>query len=112
MPPITIKVAVDFSRYPGGRFKDSSECSGEEFREKFIEPHLDKGTEFVIDLNNLFAIPPSFLDESLGKIIEIIGLDQYNKRFTVLLNDDDDAKRELADIVRIRSAQFKPGGKK
>jgi hypothetical protein len=106
MPQISIKVATDFSRYPGGRFKQSSDCSGEEFREKFLEPHLVEDSSFAIDLNNLFAIPPSFLDESFGKIIEQIGVNEFQRRFTLHLDDDDDAKRELKDIIRRRGESF------
>jgi hypothetical protein len=106
MSPNHIVVASDFTRYVGGRNRGSSDHSGEEFRQDFLEPALERPGRVVVDLNNLFTVPPSFLDESIGKIVERIGLDEFNRKFEVILTDDQLAIRVLQDVYKKRQAGF------
>lgn len=87
----TIRVAEDFSPYPGGRFKELSNASGEEFREKFLIPALKAKRHLKIELDGTSGYPSSFLEEAFGGLIrlgydkdlinELITLDSESKKF-------------------------------
>lgn len=63
---ITISIAKDFSATPGGRFNRDGPYSGEAFRTRFLEPHLDAGEEIVVELDQVAGLPSSFLEEAFG----------------------------------------------
>ena len=65
----TIRIAVDFSDTPGGRHYSDGPFTGEEFREKCIEPifrALKKGEKLLIDFDGAYGYPTSFLEEAFG----------------------------------------------
>lgn len=64
-----INIADDFTQFPGGRYKRNGKGSGEEFREKFLVPHLKAQERIVIDLDGVSGYPPSFLEEAFGGLI-------------------------------------------
>lgn len=63
-----LSVARDFSRYPGGRFKKISQNSGEEFRERLLEPAVKTG-KITIDLDGVRGYGSSFLEEVFGGLV-------------------------------------------
>ena len=95
---IVISLVNDFSSQPGGRDKDKGPFSGESFREDVLEPALAENDQITVDLNGADAIAPSFLDESLGQLMEDLGRKKYEERILVLLNDDPDALDVLEEI--------------
>lgn len=66
---IHISIAQDFSRTPGGRYIRLGRYSGEEFREKFLIPHLSKGEELSILLDGTAGYGSSFLEEAFGGLV-------------------------------------------
>lgn len=68
-----IVIARDFSRYPGGRYKDDGEFSGEAFREDVLVPALnaarDTHTKVVVDIDGAAGYPASFLEEAFGGLV-------------------------------------------
>lgn len=93
----TIKLR-DWTRFPGGRFKEDGEFSGEEFRQEFLSEEL----EYCIDFNGVFTVGWSFLDESLGHIASQIGEDKFRKRFTFIADDDPDILSEIDTVIKGR----------
>jgi hypothetical protein len=69
-------VSKEFTDSPGGRFVSDGPKSGEEFREKFLEPIIQKGEPTVIDMDGSWGYPTSFLDESFGVLIRKYGRDK------------------------------------
>lgn len=68
----TINVASDFSRTPGGRYREDSDNSGQRFREDVLVPALNHEPKFdrvVIELDGVFGYPSSFLEEAFGGLI-------------------------------------------
>lgn len=65
-----LSIAKDFTITPGGRKKIEGKFSGEEFREKFLEPKVRKAIKnrdkLICDLDGCLGYPSSFLDESFG----------------------------------------------
>ena len=106
MDEITIDVAKDFTRYPGGRYRAKGDWTGEEFRDDRLLPALESGAHITVNMNNLFTILPSFLDEAFGNIVEKIGLEEFQRRITIILTDDPDSSAELADIYSKRNRAY------
>jgi hypothetical protein len=82
----SIHVASQFSPLPGPRHIDEGPNSGQEFREKLLEPAfrqaIASGEELVIDLDGVeFGYPPSFLEEAFGGLVRLpgVGVDLVRK---------------------------------
>ncbi len=69
--PQLIKVAEQFTRYPGGRFRSMGPHSGEAFRDDVLIPALlrDPEGEVVVYLDGVAGYPASFLEEAFGGLI-------------------------------------------
>ena len=65
----TISIADDFTRYPGGRYRKHGKGSGEEFRDAFLVPMLEKEEEVVIILDGTAGYSSSFLEEAFGGLV-------------------------------------------
>lgn len=81
----TIKIADDFSRTPGGRYRTDSDNSAQRFREDFLVRalrHQPPYERIVIDLDNVLGYPSSFLEEAFGGLVrtEGFGLDELRSR--------------------------------
>lgn len=67
-----IKVAKDFSKTPGARFKNDGSNSGEEFYEKILKPKyieaLKKKEKLSVDLDGTHGYASSFLNEAFGRL--------------------------------------------
>lgn len=66
-----IRIAEDFSRYPGGRYPDDGPGNGTAFRESFLVPVLDRGEKAQIVLDGAQGYPSSFLEEAFGGLVRI-----------------------------------------
>lgn len=69
-----VDVAKDFTRYPSGRYKKNGKTSGEEFREKFLEPHIKSGEAIVVLLDGTIGYGSSFLEEAFGGLVRSMGI--------------------------------------
>jgi hypothetical protein len=67
-----LSVARDFAVTPGGRRRRISECSGEEFRERFLEPAVRSGRHVEVDLDGVVGYGSSFLEEVFGGIVRMM----------------------------------------
>jgi hypothetical protein len=64
-----ISIANDFTRFPGGRYREHGKGSGELFREDFLLPVLRAGETAVVDLDGTSGYPSSFLEEAFGGLV-------------------------------------------
>lgn len=92
----------EWTKYPGGRFRETGDFSGEEFREKFLEGPESEGYSFELDFNNLFTVGWSFIDESLGYFVSKIGEKEFRRRFKIIADDDPDIFDELETVIEKR----------
>lgn len=70
--PVVLDVA-EFSLTPGGRYKHEGKFSGEEYRERFVEPILEAGGSVIIDLDGPEGFQSSFLEELFGGLVRKYG---------------------------------------
>jgi len=64
----TVRVA-DFTNYPGPRYEELGDGSGEEFREKYLWPAFQQDKDLVVDLDDVAGYGSSFLEEAFGGLI-------------------------------------------
>lgn len=67
---IEIKISVDFSNTPGGRYIEECPNSGQQFRNDILEPKYieakEKNEKILVDLDDCYGFPISFLEEAFG----------------------------------------------
>ncbi len=106
---VEMKIASDFSAYPGPRERAMTEepNSGEEFLEDFFIPWLKKNKdaeELVVNLDGAASYPPSFLEEAFGGAVRKGYGDQVAK-ITIISNDEPELKEEIRkDIENAQKA--------
>lgn len=59
----------DFSRFPGPRYENLGENSGEKFRDSFLIPAITENDEIIVDLDGVFGYGSSFLEEAFGGLV-------------------------------------------
>ena len=69
-----VSIANDFSKYPGGRFPEDGEFSGQEFRERFLEPAVIKQERTRICFDGTRGYGSSFLEEAFGGLMRKMNL--------------------------------------
>jgi hypothetical protein len=95
----TISLLRDFTHAPGPRYRWQGDCSGEEFREEFLEEPLRNGEKVVVDLDGVVGLPSSFLDEAFGSLVE----DVETGRLVINLTDNEQAIFNLNQSLRAHS---------
>lgn len=67
---ITINIATDYTKTPGGRFISEGEYSGQDFRENVLKPKflqaLEKNDQLTVILDGGYGYATSFLEEAFG----------------------------------------------
>ncbi|WP_339690078.1 DUF4325 domain-containing protein [Celeribacter baekdonensis] len=64
-----IRIAEDFSEYPGGRYPEDGDGNGTDFRENFLVPVIASGDHAKIVLDGTKGYPSSFLEEAFGGLV-------------------------------------------
>ncbi len=58
----------DFSKFPGPRFSELGDFSGEDFRDNHLIPALEKD-DVEVNLDGVFGYGSSFLEEAFGGLV-------------------------------------------
>lgn len=96
----TYSVAIEFSRFPGGRKKAHGSNSGEQFRDEVTIPLL-KEYEFIqFDLSGSKGYSSGFLDEAFGEIGAMIGEAEARRRISFIATDDPEAIETIWSRIR------------
>lgn len=73
-----IKIAQEYSRTPGGRWRSLGEYSGEDFYETMLHPRyleaVESGADLIVELDGARSYPNSFLDQSFGELARKYGV--------------------------------------
>lgn len=85
---IKVKV-VEFSEYPGPRYKTQGSNSGQEFYEKFLklkfQEVLDINYDFlVVDLDGTAGYASSFIDEAFGNLLVDYNYQEVIKKLKII----------------------------
>lgn len=98
---ITVNVARDFSRFLAGRYKTHGHISGEEFRERFIVPHLKKGEKVRIEFDGVRGYTSAFLEEAFGGAVRETALpSEHVLSLIEIISDDLSLIQEIEEYLR------------
>lgn len=90
---IIINIAEDFSRFPGARYPDEGDFSGEEFRKKILVPKLKeallKGLRLKIILDGSAGYSTAFLEEAFGGLVREDEFSQEQLEIIDYVSDED-----------------------
>jgi hypothetical protein len=92
----------EWTRYPGGRDKKHGPLSGEVYRKTFVEHQIANGKTLIIDLNDIFTIGWSFLDEAFGHYVPLLGETEWRQRFRFICDDDPDVPSMIEFVINQR----------
>src|SRR5262249_39926959 len=87
----TIKIATEFSTTPGARHKKHGPWSGEEFREKHLEPLFKNpkdNSKIQIVLDGVEGYATSFLEEAFGGLARLYGKKRCISRLEFVSAED------------------------
>jgi len=97
---ITIKVS-DFSKTPKGREKKlGKKHTGEEFRDTYLTPIFNEYDEIIVDLDNIYACPSSFREESFGGLARIFGSDNVLAKLKFICTDQPPLIDMITDDIK------------
>ncbi len=95
----TILVATDFTKYPGGRFRDDGPGSGEQFREEHLLPALKEFEKVIVNFDGVAGYAASFLEEAFGGSVVKLGLDFVASKLEILVADDPNLKTAIFSFM-------------
>jgi hypothetical protein len=101
-PPLArYRIARDFTRRPGPRYRDRGAFSGEEFRETVLIPIVERGEPVEIDLDGTCWYGSSFLEEAFGGLIRQtkISVAEFRRLFHLISDEDTSYILEIMEYV-------------
>lgn len=102
---IKINIAKDFSEIPGGRYKNESAFSGEEFRENILKIKLEEAQKkndiIEVELDGCYGYPSSFLDEAFGGLVRENNGDDVLKYFKFISEDQPGLVTKIENDMRM-----------
>ena len=98
-----INIEQDYSETPGARYISDGPFSGEEFRDKLLEPRylncLPLGIKLIIDFDGGYGYPITFLEEAFGGLVRkgYSGIDLLNN--TIFVSNEE--PKIIEDIKKL-----------
>lgn len=78
-----------FSKYPGPRYIELGEFSGEDFRDSILIPEITKN-DICVDFDGVYGYGSSFLEEAFGGLVRKgVPTEKLNYLKNHLICDDD-----------------------
>lgn len=100
---IKINISKDYTTTPGARYKSDGPFSGEEFREKYLEPHFtneDDQSKIEINLDGAEGYPTSFLEEAFGGLVRKFGKKRCLNRLIFISDEDKLLIEEIQNYMK------------
>ena len=100
----SINIAEDYSETPGARYISDGPFSGEEFRDKLLEPRylncLSLGIKLIIDFDGGYGYPITFLEETFGGLVRkgYSGLDLLNN-IVFISNEEPEIIEDITKFI-------------
>ena len=83
-----INIAEDFTDAPGARYYEDGPHSGQEFREKILEPAFLENDEIIVILDGTEGYATSFLEESFGGLARKYGVKKVLSKIKFVSEED------------------------
>lgn len=102
---------VEYTMFPGPRYKKLGKNSGEEFRCDVLIPALEEHDEVKVDLDGVIGYGSSFLEEAFGGLIRA-GVEK-SKVLSLVTNakseDNPNVKNEITSYVKDAIGKMEKG---
>jgi hypothetical protein len=88
---VVINIAQDYTDTPGFRYRKQGSFSGEEFREKYLEPYFKDPSDIRkirVIFDGTAGYPTSFLEEAFGGLVRIYGYTNTTRRLEFVSDED------------------------
>jgi len=96
-----IKISRDFSnRVKGKKFVDS-EFNGERFRKEFLESCWNDFDKFVIDLDDSYGYPQSFLDGAFYELARLKSPEEVLNKIEFICEDEPPLTNQIKENIRL-----------
>ena len=95
------KVSKQFTNLPGGRYRKHGEGSGEELRDDYLLPLIDKlpeGEKLTVDLSDTMGCCASMLEETFGGLVRRRGEEVVGK--VEVVSDDEEEIEKANQFMR------------
>lgn len=100
---IIINICKDFSDTPGARYVSDGNFSGEEFREKILEPKfkeaLEQNQKLKIEMDGGYGYPTSFLEEAFGGLARKFGAVKVKNLLEFVSEDEPSLVEEILSYI-------------
>ena len=108
---MTINIAKDYTRIPGGRFIKEGDYSGEDFRVSLLKPKflecLQTNQELTVVLDGGYGYATSFLEEAFGGLVRELK-DERCLKIHIISDEEpilkDKIRKYMEDALRQESA--------
>jgi hypothetical protein len=102
-PVSTLKIATEYNKSTGGRFRKDGEYSGEDFRETLLRPKYEEARKnksiLVVDLDGSYGYASCFLEEAFGGLARELKDNELDGLVTIS-NDQPDLVRQIMKYIR------------
>ncbi len=98
---MTIKIATDYTRFPGGRLQSDGKYSAEEFRKTKLEPLFDNDEKIIIDLDGVEGYSTAFLEETFGGLVRKFGKEKVLEKIEIICNDEPLLIQEIQKYIEM-----------
>lgn len=99
-----IDIPGDFSPRPGARFRSQGPDSGEQFYEEWLYPKylasVEADEKLEVYFDGALGYPPSFLDESFGRLAREYGIETVCDRLVLHYSSDPRGTDRIWKIIR------------
>ena len=99
---INFNIAKQFTDPPGGRYKKNGPKSGEELRDNYLIPALDKLSpkeKLIVDMDGIIGAATSTLEETFGGLIRKRGTDVASK-IEIVGEEDPELVEEAKQLMQ------------
>jgi len=95
-----INIAKEFSDCPGARYYEDGEFSGQEFREKLLEPIFEEMETITVILDGTEGYATSFLEESFGGLARKFDKESVLSKLRFISEEEPDLIEEITGYIK------------
>lgn len=100
---LTLTIATEFTTTPGARYSSEGDYSGEEFRDKYLEPRFleaqKSSKKLHVILDGVEGYATSFLEEAFGGLARKYGADEVNSILEFVSIEEEYLVKDIHEFI-------------
>lgn len=96
---ITVIKVANFTKYPGGRYREDGPGSGQEFRDDYLAKHLQRGEKVIVNFDGVAGAGSGFLEEAFGGLVRECGLTKEQLLDQLALTATEEGFEDIFEIA-------------